>query len=105
MYLETVIPTLLNMQKEEQHGIPALGDSLRIVYLAADSGKEWLYRLVAREPDKLPNEHFRKTLTGRVESSLQDMEIAARERIPTAVHVLDYGPITAKRVLAGWDIL
>ena len=105
MYLETVIPTLLKMKNESFNGFDALGDDLRIAYLAADSGKEWLYRLVAREPDKISDENFRNKLIGRVDSSLKDMYVASKEQIPSVVHVLDNGHITAKKVLTAWNIL
>lgn len=105
MYLETVIPTLLKMQNESINGFDALGNNLKIAYLAADSGKEWLYRLVAREPDKISDESFRNKLIGRVDSSLKDMYVASENQIPSVVHVLDHGPDTAKKVLTAWNIL
>lgn len=105
LYLETVIPTLFKMKSENINGIYPLKEDLKIVYLAADSGKEWIYRLVAREPDKIEDENFRNKITGRINSSLEDMKIAEKEKIPTAVHILDYGHITAKKVLKGWNII
>ncbi|MBT7783434.1 MAG: hypothetical protein HN741_11005, partial [Anaerolineae bacterium] len=38
MYLETVIPTLLYLKENRVSGIPAWGDNLKIIYLAAPSG-------------------------------------------------------------------
>ncbi len=105
MYLETVVPTLFKMKNESIAGFNPLGDNLKIAYLAADSGKEWLYRLVAREPDKISDKGFRDKLVGRVDSSLKDMYVASKEQIPSVVHVLDKGDITAKKVLAAWNIL
>lgn len=104
LYLETVIPTLIKMKNEPLSGFSPLDDKLKVAYLAADSGTEWVKRLVAREPHKLSDKKFLDKLVGRVDSSLADMEIAAKEQIPTAVHVLDHGEETAKKVLTAWNM-
>ena len=65
MYLETVIPTLLHIKMTQIGEVPPWGEKLRIVYLAAPSGQEWMYRLLNREPSKLESEEYRANLMGR----------------------------------------
>ena len=104
MYLETVVPTLLHMRSMGLAGIPAWGDDLRIVYLAAPSGEEWLGRLVNREPDKLGDARFRETLLGRTASSLADMELAAKEGVPCVLNHHGKADQAAREILAAWGI-
>jgi len=104
MYLETVVPTLLQMRSKGLAGIPAWGDDLRIVYLAAPSGKEWLSRLVNREPDKLGDARFRETLLGRTASSIVDMELAAQEGVLCVLNHHGKADQAAREILAAWGI-
>jgi len=104
MYLETVIPTLLQMRSMTFAGIPAWGDDLRIVYLAAPSGEEWLSRLLNREPDKLDDARFRETLLGRTASSLSDMELAAEEGVQCVLNHYGKADQAAREILAAWGI-
>ncbi len=104
MYLETVIPTLMHMKTTEIRGVPAWGDGLQIIYLAAPSGAEWLYRLLNRQPDRLAEAGFRAGLSGRTGSSLADMEVAARCAIPCVLNRHGQADLAAREIVAAWGI-
>ena len=104
MYLETVIPTLLHLQENELSGIPAWGDKMKIIYLAAPSGNEWVYRLLNREPSRLVEEKFRATILGRLSSSLSDMEIAAEKKIPCVLNHYGRAEQAAQEILKYWGV-
>ncbi len=104
MYLETVIPTLLHLQENELSGIPAWGDKMKIIYLAAPSGNEWVYRLLNREPSRLVEEKFRATILGRLSSSLSDMEIAAEKKIPCVLNHYGRAEQAAQEILNYWGV-
>ncbi len=105
MYLETVIPTLLHIRKTAIRGIPAWGEHLTIIYLAVPSGREWLYRLLQREPERLQEPAFRAGLLGRVRSSLEDMALAVREAIPAVFNRWGEGEKAAHDLLRAWGLL
>ncbi len=92
------------MRSKGLAGIPAWCDNLRIVYLAAPSGKEWLSRLVNREPDKLGDARFRETLLGRTASSIVDMELAAQEGVLCVLNHHGKADQAAREILAAWGI-
>ncbi len=104
MYLETVIPTLLHIREHTIKGIPAWKDNLRIVYLAAPDGYEWVYRLLNRETGKLVEEGYRRTLLGRLASSLDDMELAAEHRIPCVLNHYGKAEQAAEEILSVWGL-
>ncbi len=104
MYLETVIPTLLYIREHDIKGIPAWGDNLRIVYLAAPDGYEWVYRLFNREAEKLDEEAYRRSLLGRLASSLADMELAAAHRIPCVLNHYGKAEQAAEEILRAWGM-
>ncbi|MCP4142559.1 MAG: hypothetical protein GY755_20155 [Chloroflexi bacterium] len=104
MYLETVIPTLLYLKENEIAGIPAWGDKMRIAYLAAPSGKEWVFRLLNREPEKLVEAKYRTTLQGRFSSSLSDMEIAAEKKIVCVLNHFGLAEQAAEEILQVWGV-
>lgn len=104
MYLETVIPTLLHMKMTPIKGIPAWGEKLIIVYLAAPSGAEWLIRLLNREPSKLAHEKQQRTLIGRVRSSMADMETAAEHGVHTVINHHEKGQQAAREILSTWGL-
>ena len=104
MYLETVIPTLLYLKENEIAGIPAWGDNLKIIYLSAPSGNEWVYRLLNREPTKLVEDKFRTTILGRLSSSLSDMEIAAENKIPCVLNHYGLAEQAAQEILDYWGV-
>jgi guanylate kinase len=102
MYLETVIPTLLHMRTTQFGEIPPWGGNLKIAYLAAPSGQEWLYRLLNREPSKLESDEYQATIMGRVNSSIADMEQAAEHKVPTVLNWHGKGEIAAQEILSIW---
>ena len=104
LYLETVIPTLLEMRDNEIAGIPAWGDSLKIIYLAAPTGNEWVFRLLNREPEKLIEENFRKTILGRLSSSLDDMQLAADKQITCVLNHYGRAEEAAQEILTAWGL-
>jgi len=104
MYLETVIPTLLHLKENEIAGIPAWGDKMRIAYLAAPSGNEWVYRLLNREPERLSEAKFRATILGRFSSSLSDMEIAAEKKIVCVLNHYGLAEQAAQEILQVWGV-
>ncbi len=104
MYLETVIPTLLHIQRESIRGLPPWGDHLTILYLVVPTGAEWIYRLLQREPERLQEEAFRQKLIGRVRSSLEDMALAVREGIPAIFNHWGEGEKAAEELLAAWGL-
>jgi len=104
MYLETVIPTLLHIKETAIAGFPPWGDALRIVYLAVPGGREWLARLLNREPERLGDVAFRKQIMGRVASSLADMELAVVHEIPCVLNRHGQGERAAHEVLAAWGL-
>lgn len=104
MYLETVIPTLLHIQETDIAGIPAWGENLRIVYLAAPSGTEWVFRLLNREPSRLEEEAYRTKIVGRVTSSVSDMQLAAENEIPCVLNRHNQAERAAQEILAAWGL-
>lgn len=104
MYLETVIPTLLFIKENEISGIPPWKDKLKIIYLAAPSGHEWVFRLLNREPDRLGEEKYRDTLLGRFSSSLEDMQLAAKSRISCVLNHYGLAEQAAGEILAAWGL-
>ncbi len=104
MYLETVIPTLLYIREHAIKGIPAWGEALRIVYLAAPDGYEWVFRLLNREAERLPEAAFRRTLLGRLASSLADMELAAEREIPRVLNRYGEAEQAAGEILSAWGL-
>ena len=104
MYLETVIPTLLHLKENEIAGIPAWGDRMRIAYLAAPSGNEWVFRLLNREPERLSEAKYRATLLGRFSSSLSDMEIAAEKKIVCVLNHFGLAEQAAAEILQVWGV-
>ncbi len=104
VYLETVIPTLLRMRDTAIAGLPPWGDRLRIVYLAAPSGDEWLGRLVGRQPEELTDPAFRARILGRTGSSLADMEVAADAGVPCVLNHHGQGEQAAREILTAWGL-
>jgi len=104
MYLETVIPTLLHLKENEIAGIPAWGDNLKIIYLSAPSGYEWVYRLLNREPSRLVEDKFRVTIMGRFSSSLSDMAIAVEHKIPCVLNHYGLAEQAAQEILDYWGV-
>ena len=104
MYLETVIPTLLHLRENEIVEIPAWKDNLKIIYLAAPSGHEWVFRLLNREPSRLVEEKFRKIIVGRFSSSLSDMEIAAEKKITCVLNHYGLAEQAAQEILRAWGV-
>lgn len=104
MYLETVIPTLLHIQETDIAGIPAWGENLRIVYLAAPSGSEWVFRLLNREPSKLEEKAYRTKIVGRVTSSVSDMQLAAENQVPCVLNHHNQAERAAREILAAWGL-
>ncbi len=104
MYLETVIPTLLHIQREAIRGLPPWGDHLTILYLVVPTGAEWLYRLLQREPERVKEAAFRQKLIGRVRSSLKDMALAVEEQIPVIFNRWGEGEKAAEELLAAWGL-
>jgi len=104
MYLETVIPTLLYLKENEIAGIPAWGDKLKIIYLAAPSGHEWVFRLLNREPERLVEEKFRNIIMGRLSSSLEDMEIAAEKEATCVLNHYGKAEEAAQEILTAWGL-
>ena len=104
MYLETVIPTLLHLKEKEISKIPAWKDNLKIIYLAAPSGYEWVFRLLNREPSKLVEEEFRTTILGRFSSSLSDMELAADQKITCVLNHYGLAEQAAQEILRAWGL-
>lgn len=105
MYLETVIPTLLHIQKTAIKGIPAWEDNLAIVYLAVPTGEEWIYRLLNREPERLTEPAFRVKLLGRIRSSLEDMSLAAEHKTPTVLNRYGEAEKAAAEILQAWGLV
>jgi hypothetical protein len=104
MYLETVIPTLLHIKTTAIAGLPAWEDDLQIVYLAVPSGGEWVFRLVNREPERLEEKPFRRTILGRTTSSLSDMEVAAEHEIPCVLNHYNRAEEAAQEILTAWGL-
>jgi hypothetical protein len=104
MYLETVIPTLLHIKNHDIAGILAWEDDLQIVYLAAPTGGEWIYRLVNREPERLQEEGFRAKILGRTTSSISDMEITAEHEIPVVLNHYGKAEQAAREILTAWGL-
>jgi len=104
MYLETVIPTLLHLRDNEIAGIPPWRDELKIIYLAAPSGHEWVFRLLNREPSKLGEEKYRDTLLGRFSSSLSDMQLAAEHKITCVLNHYGLAEQAAQEILMAWGL-
>lgn len=104
MYLETVIPTLLDMKNTEIAGIPPWGDDLNILYLAAPSGSEWVYRLINRQPERLKEEKFQAQILGRTTSSLSDMQVAVENHIPVVLNHYNQADQAAQDILLGWGL-
>ena len=102
MYLETVIPTLLHLKTTRYGDIPAWGDRLKIVYLASPSGREWIFRLLNREPAKLENEEYRAAIMGRVASSIADMQQAAEYNVTTVLNRHGKAMQAAQDILSAW---
>lgn len=102
LYLETVIPTLLHIKSTKIDDIPPWGDKLKIVYLASPSGPEWLYRLLNREANKLPEKGYQNTIKGRVLSSIADMEVAAAHQVSTVLNKHGKGEEAAQEILSIW---
>ncbi len=103
-YLETVIPTLLHIKTTQIGDIPAWGDNLQILYLAAPSGVEWVYRLLNREPAKLEDETFRAKILGRLSSSIDDMRMTAEHNIPCVLNRHGEAERAAQDILTGWGL-
>lgn len=103
-YLETVIPTLLHIKTTRIGDIPAWGENLQILYLAAPSGVEWVYRLLNREPAKLEDEAFRAKLLGRLSSSIDDMRLAAEHEIACVLNRHGEAERAAQDILTGWGL-
>lgn len=104
MYLETVIPTLLHLRDTEISGIPALGNNLKIIYLAAPTGNEWVFRLLNREPSRLIEEKFQQTILGRLSSSLDDMQLAAEKQITCVLNHYGRAEEAAQEILTAWGL-
>ena len=104
MYLETVIPTLLHIQKTKIGDIPAWGDNLQILYLAAPSGFEWLFRLLNREPTKLQDATFQTKILGRTTSSLADMQITVEGQIPCVLNRHNQADQAAQEIITAWGL-
>ena len=104
MYLETVIPTLLHLRENEISGIPPWKDNLKIIYLAAPSGHEWVFRLLNREPEILNEEKYRSTLLGRFSSSLADMQLAAEHKITCVLNHYGLAEQAAQEILVAWGL-
>ena len=104
MYLETVIPTLLHLKEKEISSIPAWKENLKIIYLAAPSGHEWVFRLLNREPSRLVEEKFRETILGRLSSSLSDMELAAEKKITCVLNHYGLAEQAAQEILTAWGL-
>lgn len=104
MYLETVIPTLLHLKENEISEIPAWKDNLKIIYLAAPSGHEWVFRLLNREPSRLVEEKFREIIKGRLSSSLSDMQLAAENKITCVLNHFGLAEQAAQEILTAWGL-
>jgi hypothetical protein len=104
MYLETVIPTLLHLREKEISGISPWKDNLKIIYLAAPSGHEWVFRLLNREPERLNEEKYRSTLLGRFSSSLSDMQLAAEHKITCVLNHYGLAEQAAQEILTAWGL-
>ena len=104
MYLETVIPALLHIKSTEIAGIPPWGDNLQIVYLAAPSGSEWVFRLLNREPSRLEEEKFQTQILGRTKSSISDMQLAVENRIPCVINRHGQADQAAQEILTAWGL-
>ena len=104
MYLETVIPTLLHIKTTAIDGLPAWGDLMRIVYLAAPDGIEWIFRLLQRQPEKLSDPSYRRQVLGRTGSSLDDMKLAAENAIPVVLNRWGKADQAAREIMSAWGI-
>jgi hypothetical protein len=104
MYLETVVPTLLHIKTTAIDGLPAWGDLMRIVYLAAPDGIEWIFRLLQRQPEKLSDPSYRRQVLGRTGSSLDDMKLAAENTIPVVLNRWGKADQAAREIIAAWGI-
>jgi hypothetical protein len=104
MYLETVIPTLLHIKTTQIAEIPPWGDDLQIIYLAAPSGFEWVFRLLNREPSRLKEEKFQIQILGRTKSSISDMQLAVENRIPCVVNRHGQANQAAQEILTAWGL-
>jgi hypothetical protein len=104
MYLETVVPTLLHIKHNAIGAIPAWEDSLKVVYLAAPSGAEWISRLLGREPSKLEVAGFRSRIIERIASSISDMELAAENQMPCVVSHHGEVDRAAEQILEAWGL-
>lgn len=104
MYLETVVPTLLHIKTTAICGLPAWGDLMRIVYLAAPSGIEWIFRLLQRQPEKLSDLTYRREVLGRTGSSLEDMKLAAENTIPVVLNRWGKADQAAREIIATWGL-
>ena len=104
MYLETVIPTLLHIKTTAIGGLPAWGDLMRIVYLAAPDGIEWIFRLLQRQPEKLSDPAYRRQVLGRTGSSLDDLHLAAEDKIPVVLNRWGKANQAAREIIAAWGL-
>ncbi|MEA1927108.1 MAG: hypothetical protein U9N73_02795 [Candidatus Auribacterota bacterium] len=104
MYLETVVPTLLHIKTTAIGGLPAWGDLMRIVYLAAPDGFEWIFRLLQRQPEKLSDPSYRSQVLGRTGSSLSDMKLAAENTIPVVLNRWGKADQAAREIISAWGI-
>jgi len=104
MYLETVVPTLLHIKTTSIGGLPAWGDLMRIVYLAAPDGIEWIFRLLQRQPEKLSDPSYRRQVLGRTGSSLDDMKLAAENKIPVVLNRWGKAEQAAREIIAAWGL-
>lgn len=104
VYLETVIPTLLHIKENEISGIPPWKDKLKVIYLAAPSGSEWVFRLLNREPDRLDEEGFQATILGRLSSSISDMRLAAENNIPCVLNHYGRAEQAAREIVMFWGL-
>ena len=104
MYLETVVPTLLHIKTTAIGGLPAWGNLMRIVYLAAPDGIEWIFRLLQRQPEKLSDQAYRRQVLGRTGSSLDDMKLAAKNTIPVVLNRWGKADQAAREIIAAWGL-
>jgi hypothetical protein len=104
MYLETVIPTLLHIKTTAIGGLPEWGNLMRIVYLAAPDGIEWIFRLLQRLPEKLSDPAYRRQVLGRTGSSLDDLKLAAENIIPVVLNRWGKADQAAHEIISAWGI-
>lgn len=81
-----------------------MAEFIKIIYLAAPSGYEWVFRLLNREPSRLVEEKFRVTILGRLSSSLSDMELAADKKIICVLNYYALAEQVAQEILSAWGL-